>query len=185
MSDLHVCSECRLRQLEVERLVPLDQSESERRGVEDVPLDLGVPAIQDGLDVLCDGGVGADAVLVHERDEVRLGERRRRLRAPLAHLELGRLYALVALEPRHRLLDPPIVRIHAQVVTLGDHQALRTETLDAERSHDGRLLTDGCTRKNKSNNNEDQPPFGSSTQGKESGRKRRCHVPARWCLTVS
>ena len=38
----------------------------------------------DGFDVLCNGGVGTDAVGVHERDEVRLGEQGRGAGAGLA-----------------------------------------------------------------------------------------------------
>eukprot|EP00962_Isochrysis_galbana_P036565 scaffold12666_cov87-Isochrysis_galbana.AAC.1 len=107
---------------------------------------LGVSAVEDLLDVLCDGGVGADALLVHQRDEIRLSQRVGSARPALPQVQRRRLQ-LLALVVRGDLAPRPlVVRVDLEVVVLEDHQPRGGEDLARQVELDRRLVSQCVAR---------------------------------------
>ena len=79
------------------------------------------------LDVLRVGGVRSYAVLVHERDEVGLGQQGGRLGLALVEVDRGRLELEDGLVVRDLLVGPTLVRVHLKVVSLHHGQAVANE----------------------------------------------------------
>ena len=120
------------RQVNPEGVVALNQRDPEdRRREPALRRHFDVVPLLHLLDVLGDGGVGADAVLVHEADEVLLPEQLRRRGGPVPHLEDGRDDTLAGLEPRDGLVRPLVVHVDGKVVLLDDHLAAAPEELAA------------------------------------------------------
>mmetsp|Transcript_50722 Transcript_50722/g.126266 ORF Transcript_50722/g.126266 Transcript_50722/m.126266 type:complete len:321 (+) Transcript_50722:264-1226(+) len=99
-------------QVGVDAVVALHEDRPQLGRHEPPPLrDLHVVALADVVDVGGDGGVGADAVLLHERDELRLGQvpRGLRLALPQRKVLLRELDRLPDPELWHAALLPPLV----------------------------------------------------------------------------
>ena len=94
-----------------------------------LPSLLDVVALKHLLDVLRDGGVGPDLLLVHQADELRLGERTGGRGAALAHQKGRGREVLALVKLGHLAAAPLLVRVHAQVLHVDDHQPRGGELL--------------------------------------------------------
>ena len=106
-------------QLDSQLLVGDDQRGSQVGGLEGVAVLDCVLAGLDGLDMLVDGAVSADLVLLHLRDEVGFGQIARRL--GLALPQLKRCLEVLGNLAWELALDPLLKRINLEVVLFLDH----------------------------------------------------------------
>lgn len=115
------------RLFEVELIVPFNEADAERRRDEIgglAFLDLHhITPLDDFGDMFGDGGVGADAVLVHEIDQVGFGEQFGRRGGAFLHLEPCWSKSLAPYERRKQIAFPLVVGKDLEVVALENDEA--------------------------------------------------------------
>jgi hypothetical protein len=133
-----------LGHLKAHGVIPVTESDSKRSRYQLViGLNTNIVSMLDRLNVVGMGGVRPDAVLVHQGNEVGLGQQLGRFCCALKEVNAGRLELFDALVVGNLLVGPLVIWIDFQIVTLDHGEPMGDKLLPVDVDVDGGLLALG------------------------------------------